>query len=106
MPLTILNLRIVKCMLTDIASHFIPPDTIVSCTVVTLVASCLSCHELLHHACMFSQMQLPVGEDLLQNIENFAVAVGEVLSAAITNNATDNTSRTIERQNFGICYKC
>ena len=55
---------------------------------------------------MFSQMQLPVGQDLLQNIENFAVAFGEVLIAAISTNATNDTSRTIERQNFSMCYKC
>ena len=47
-------------------------------------------------------MQLPVGEDLLQNIENFAVAIGEVLTAAISTNTTNETSRTIERENIGM----
>ncbi|XP_065894114.1 uncharacterized protein [Dysidea avara] len=45
-------------------------------------------------------MQLSVGEDLLQNTENFAIAVGDVLTTAISTNATNETSRTIERQNI------
>ena len=48
------------------------------------------------------QMQLSVGEDLLQNTENFAIAVGDVLTTAISTNATNETSRTIERQNIGV----
>ena len=58
-----------------------------------------------HMSCII-QMQLPIGEDLLQNIENFAVAVGGVLTVAISTNATNDTSRTVERQNFSMCYKC
>jgi len=48
------------------------------------------------------QMQLPVAEDLLRNIENFTAAVGDVLVAAIATNTTNTTSTTIERQNIGV----
>ena len=45
-------------------------------------------------------MQSSAAEDLLENVENLAVAVGDVLVTAASTNATDNTNRTIEKDNI------
>jgi len=47
-------------------------------------------------------MQLRVAEDLLRNTENFAMAIGDILAAAISTNATNEASITIKRQNIGV----
>ena len=49
---------------------------------------------------MCLQMQLPVAEDLLKNIEGFTQAIGDVLMANSTD-TTDSNSVTIERDNIG-----
>ena len=43
------------------------------------------------------QAELPVAEDLLKNAENFALAVGYLLSTSVVN----ETRKSIKRQNFG-----
>jgi len=43
-------------------------------------------------------MQLPVAEDLLKNVENFALAVGYLLN---TSAIVDN-SKIIRKQNFSM----
>ena len=43
------------------------------------------------------QIELPNAEDLLKNTENFALAVGYLLST----NAINDTSKNITGQNFG-----
>ena len=47
-------------------------------------------------------MRLPVGEDLLQIIENLAAAIGDILIAAVSANITNQTNITIERDNIGM----
>jgi len=42
-------------------------------------------------------MQLSAGEDLLRNVEMFAITIGDVLMASGTNN-----SITVTRQNIGM----
>ena len=43
-----------------------------------------------------------MGEDLLQNTEDFAIAVGDVLTAAVSTNSTNQTRNfTIIRDNIG-----
>ena len=44
-------------------------------------------------------MQLTVAEDLLRNIENLAIAIGDVLE--ITSSNTSNRSITINQKNIG-----
>ena len=44
------------------------------------------------------QMQLPVAEDLLRNIENLAVVIGDVLDATSGN----ITSMSITQENIGM----
>ena len=49
-------------------------------------------------------MLLSLGEDLLQNIESFATAVGGILKAKSSANITNKTEITITRDN--ISKKC
>ncbi|XP_065895642.1 uncharacterized protein [Dysidea avara] len=49
---------------------------------------------------MAGNMKLPVGEDLLQNIESLSAAVGDFLIAAVSVNITNQTNITIERDNI------
>ena len=49
---------------------------------------------------IITQMQLPVAEDLLRNIETFALAIGDILE--IGQNTTENRTVTINRDNIGI----
>ncbi|XP_065884496.1 uncharacterized protein [Dysidea avara] len=50
--------------------------------------------------------ELSVGEDLLENTENFAIAVGNLLNTSISTNSTnqfvENRTITIERENINI----
>jgi len=52
-------------------------------------------------------MQLPVAEDLLRNIESFSVAIGDVLEANSTDNATESRNVTVTRDNLGkLIIRC
>lgn len=51
-------------------------------------------------------MQTSAAEDLLNNVENLAIAVGEVLVTATSSNSSNGTSRTITRENIGMYLLC
>ena len=51
-------------------------------------------------------MQESAAEDLLNNVENLALAVGEVLVTSASTNVSNETSRTITRENIGILLMC
>ena len=51
-------------------------------------------------------MQESAAEDLLNNVENLALAVGEVLVTSASTNVSNETSRTITRENIGILLYC
>ena len=46
-------------------------------------------------------MQLPVAEDLLKNIEDFTIVIGNVLE---TESTAENSTVTITRNNLGMLY--
>ena len=46
-------------------------------------------------------MQTSAAEDLLSNVENLAIAVGDVLVTANSTNSSNGTSKTITRENIG-----
>ena len=47
------------------------------------------------------QMQMPVAEDLLRNIENFVITIGDVLNASNSEGLNDEDNVTITKKNIG-----
>jgi len=50
----------------------------------------------------FMQMQLPLAEDLLGTIENFVVAIGDVLNSNGSENLDNQDDITITRKNISV----